>query len=68
MTETLGEAFPKQQARVREVLDAYKQCGPMGTFAVINIEQALQRADKAAIDGDLVEMIRSFKELQRIKS
>ena len=62
--KTLGERFPIEQARVREVLAAYKEIGPPGAFASAMIEQALQRADEAVIRGDLAEMIMAYKELQ----
>ena len=64
--ETLGTAFPKEEARVREILGHYKEIGPAGMFGAIMIEQVLQRADKAAMSGDIVAMIKSYKELQEI--
>ena len=61
---TLGEELPKEQARVRELLGIYKSLGPRANFGALMIEQVLQRADQAAISGDLVAMLRSIKELK----
>lgn len=66
--ETLGDAFPKEQARVREVLDIYKEIGPPGAFGAMMIEQTLRRADQALISGDLIEMIAAYKEMQEVKA
>lgn len=65
--ETLGDAFPKEQARVREVLGMYKSIGPSGAFGAAHIERTLKKADKAAIEGDLVAMIGIYKELKEIE-
>lgn len=64
MTESLGTAFPKEQARVRRLLGTYREIGPAGQFGAFMIEQALQRADQAAMSGDVVAMLRSFQELK----
>lgn len=61
--KTLGDEYPKEQARVRELLGRYREI-PTGAFGAAMIEQVLQRADKAAADGDVVEMLRSFHEMQ----
>lgn len=61
---SVGMEFPKEQARVRELLTQYKAIGPAGMFGAAMIEQALQRADQAAISGDVVAILRSFEELK----
>ena len=61
--KTVGEEFPKEQARVRELLGIYKSI-PTGQFGALMIEQVLQRAEKAAISGDLIEILKSYKELK----
>ena len=63
---TLGDALPKEIARVREVLGHYKELGPVGMFGAMFIEQSLQAADKAIMAGDVVEMLRVFAELKEI--
>lgn len=62
--ETLGDAYPKEQARLRRLIEAYRKIGPAGTFGRMMIEDTLRRADEAAISGDLVAMIRLYKEMQ----
>ncbi len=65
-SKSLGEQFPLEQARVREVLSDYKAIGAPGMLGAMLIEQALQRADQASISGDVIAMIRSFQELREI--
>lgn len=65
---TLGDDFPKQQARVREVLGYYKEIGPAGAFGAAMIEATLRRADEAAISGDVVAMLRVYQELKEIEA
>ena len=64
MIKTLADAFPQEQARVRELLGVYKSLGPTGAFGAVMIEQALRRADAAAASGDVVAMLRSLEELK----
>lgn len=63
---SLGEELPKELARVRKILGYYKEIGPAGIFGATMIEQALQRADRASISGDVVAMIQSYEELKGI--
>lgn len=65
---SLGEQYPIQQARVREILGYYKEIGPAGMFGAAMIEDLLQRADQAAISGDLVAMIRCYEEMKEVES
>lgn len=65
-TKSLGEMFPKEQARVREILGHYKEIGPVGAFGAMHIEESLLIADKAAMSGDVSAMIASYKDLQLI--
>jgi hypothetical protein len=65
---TLGDALPKEIARVREVLGHYKELGPVGMFGAMFIEQSLQAADKAVMSGDVVAMLQAFETLKGIES
>ena len=66
---TLGEALPKEIARVRdEVLPAYLEIGAAGQLAVAMIRQQLDAASKAMVEGDLVEMIYCYNELKEINT
>lgn len=65
---TLGEQFPKEQARCREVLEMYREIGPAGMFGAAMIEATLREADEAAMSGDLVRMMRAYEAMKEIKS
>ena len=63
--KTLGTALPAEMARVRdEVIPAYLEIGPSGTFAVTWMRKALDDAAKALAEGDVVEMLRVYEELK----
>ena len=70
MGDSLGEALPKEQARVRDLIVQYRD--PMlngaGNFAAMMMEQDLQAADKAVMEGDVVEMIRVYQKLKEWES
>ena len=67
MSESLGEALPKELARVRQVLAIYNELGPAGAFGAMVIEDSLNAADKAIISGDIVAMIAAYEDLKTIK-
>lgn len=64
---SLGEEFPKQQARLRTLLGYGKEIGPAGFFYCAVIEDILKRADKVVMEQDLIAMIRIYKEMEEIK-
>lgn len=55
--ETVGDALPKEMARVRDLIPIYESIGPAGGFAVAMMKNDLDRAAKAMVEGDTVEMI-----------
>lgn len=61
---SLGEAYPLEQERCRGLLKIYQEIGPAGAFGHAMISAVLQRADKAAVSGDLAAMIVSFQEMR----
>jgi len=65
--DTLGDAYPREQARCRELLAVYRDLGPIGAFGAAMIERTLAEADKAATAGDVAEMVRAFREMQGCK-
>ncbi len=67
MNETLGDGYPKEQARLRRLLEVYREVGPIGAFGHAAISDVARRADEAAISGDLVEMIRMYREMKECK-
>jgi uncharacterized membrane protein YgdD (TMEM256/DUF423 family) len=65
MSESVGEAFPKEQQRLRELLAIYRGLeGGVGAFGAAGIEQTLQRADQAMASGDVVAIVQAFAEMQ----
>ncbi len=61
---TLGDDYPNEQSRVRELIGIYKSLGPVGSFGAAMLEQTLQRADQAAASGDAVAMLRAYREMK----
>lgn len=65
---SLGEEFPKEQERCRELLFSYAALrdtpGVNANFAIVMLQDLLRRADVAATTGDIVEMIHTYKEMK----
>ncbi len=65
MTETLGEALPKEMARVRDVvMPCYQEIGDVGAFALAFMRRDLDRAAKALAEGDVAAMIEVYQALK----
>lgn len=68
MTDTLGDALPREMARVRDqVMPAYIEIGPMGAFALSFMRQDLDLAAKALAEGDILAMIAAYEALKEYK-
>lgn len=69
---SLGEEYPKEQARCRDILEMYISAGNTSgcntAFAVNSIRHLLERADKAVIQNDLVKMIKCFQEMKECET
>lgn len=63
MTESLAEALPREQQRVRELLPLYDAI-PTGVFAATMMRESLARAERAAAAGDVVAMLAAYQDLQ----
>lgn len=62
---TLGDALPREMARVRDgVLAEYITIGPAGAIAAALMRQSLDLAAKAMAEGDVVAMIRAYEDLK----
>ena len=61
--KTLGDALPYEIERVQEIIKLYEEV-PMGHIAAAIMKQDIQRAHKAMMEEDLVEMIAVYKDLQ----
>jgi predicted Ser/Thr protein kinase len=68
MSMSVGDDFPREQARVRELVEQYISLdGTPGVnvkFAIAALRQVLRRADEAAISGDVLAILRSYEELK----
>jgi hypothetical protein len=64
LSHTLGTEYPKEQARLVELVEQYKEIGPAGQFGLHMIKQVLKRSYEAAISNDVVEMLKVFREMQ----
>lgn len=63
--ETLGEALPREMARVRDqVMPAYIEIGTSGALALAMMRLSLDTAAKAMIEGDVVAMLRAYEDLK----
>ena len=65
--QTLAEALPREQERCRRLLGLYQSIGPAGAFATAMIRLSLDQAERAAASGDVVAMIRAYKDLSQYK-
>jgi hypothetical protein len=65
MADSLGEALPREMARVRdEIMPVYQELGKSGLFALAMMRVDLDAAAKALAEGDVIEMIRVYKSLK----
>lgn len=62
-TDTLGDALPREMARVRELIPLYDAV-PMGYLAAGMMRQSLDVAARALAEGDVVAMIRCHEDLK----
>jgi len=64
---SVGEELPKEQARVRRLIEIYKTIGPVGNFAIMMMNQSLADAERAAISGDVVAILQAYNDLKGFK-
>ena len=63
--ETLGDALPREMARVRDqVMPAYVKIGASGSYALAGMRADLDAAAKAMVEGDVVAMLRVYQSLK----
>lgn len=68
MIESLGTMLPKEMARVRDELLPLYDAIPAGCFAATLMRADLDRAARAMIEGDTVEMLRVYESLKGYKT
>lgn len=61
---SVGAAFPREQERVRGLLELYRSIGPAGSFGALMIEGALKEAEEAMASGDVVRIISAYAALK----
>ena len=64
---SVGEDFPKEQARVRALAQEYALLGRPGMFVSLQLDQVLERAERAAASGDVIEILRAYAALKECK-
>src|SRR6478735_447377 len=65
--DTLGDALPKEMARVRdEVIPAYQHpaLNGSGALAIMCMRNDLDAAARAMAEGDVIEMMRVYESLK----
>jgi hypothetical protein len=64
--KSLGESLPEEQARVRKLIQLYRDpwLAGAGAFAAAMMEIALKEADQAVMSGDPALMIAAYKNLK----
>jgi hypothetical protein len=63
-TDTLGDALPREMARVRdEVLPAYDEI-PSGAIAAQMMRHDLDLAIKALAEGNVIEIMRAYEAMK----
>ena len=65
MTDTLGDALPREMSRVRDkIMPLYQSIGEPGLLALAIMRAELDAAQKAMMEGDVVEMLRCYQSLK----
>lgn len=64
---SVGEDFPHQQERLRELMQEYRDLGPAGTFGLMMLQQVAKRADEAMASGNVVRILSSYQEMKECK-
>ena len=67
-TTSVGEDFPKQQARCRQMLEDAISIGPEGRFLAAMLRNTLARAEHAALSGDVVKILAAYTDMKEYKS
>lgn len=66
--ESVGEALPKEMARIRDVvIPAYETCGPASAIAIAFMKQDLDAAARAMAEGDTIAMLQALVTLRDVK-
>lgn len=64
MADSLGDAFPREMTRVRNLIPIYASIGSAGGPAIFMMNMALDEAQRALAAGDVVAMMRAYEDLK----
>ena len=67
MSMTLGEVFPAELDRVRQVQAEYVKIGPVGAMHVMYIGALVRQAELAWATQDAVDMLRLLERLKAVE-
>jgi len=67
MSETLGDALPREMARVTKLIEIYASIGPAGSFAIAMMRRDLDLAARAMAEGDVAAMAAAYQSLKEFK-
>lgn len=63
--DTLGDALPREIERVQEIIKEYESLPHgAGLMAATMMKNDIKIANKAIMEGDIVQMISSYKDLK----
>lgn len=60
----LIEGIQREQNRVRELIPLYVEIGPAGAIGAALMRAAVDQGDKAIASGDVLKMLRAYKDLE----
>lgn len=63
---SLPDSLQLEMRRARDLLVEYAKIGNAGLFGRLVIADAIQRAERAAFEGDAAAMVRSLSELKEL--
>jgi hypothetical protein len=61
---SLAEELPKEIERCQELLEAYKEIGQAGVFAVTCIKADIKEGLAALASGDVIRMLKAYETLK----
>lgn len=67
ITESLGDALPKEIERCQELLAQYAELGAVGAFGYAMINHDIKQAHAAMVSGDVVVMLKVYEALKGCK-
>lgn len=63
---SIGERYPVEQKRLRDLLKDYQAIGPAGAFGCLVIERALTEAEQAIASGDIVRIVSAYETMTTV--